>query len=416
MSPLKMNILVRQNLPTLPVATAGIILPAVIGGVLGSDFVPDELAVLARFLVFFYAAILAFATPWILFPLQSLYVYQALNPAPIRLLWILILRMLTILLPAVVLLASALAGHDDFGYRMQLIAENAAILLGLTTFAGWRYMRMGRVSQLWQEGIRGASFMAAMREAGSTYGMPAGSYPTIGATMSVAVAGMMAVVAGAWLSGTTGLPLQAIGGGLLFVVGLVGWRNTWRRLDTEFYHTHGFYSELFRNPGGRSDGGRDPIPVQALYWVPGNIRTLVWITLRQMDRKIPAGRLLISLYALIWVVIYGNLGQYELILGSVGALVLGKNLLIWRMDNTIFFPVRFKQRIGTQLQWFWSGVFVNLRWSLPLLLLHAITMYFVEMVTFESLVFWIRIDVVTLVLIPLILALRTILRQNYEYR
>jgi hypothetical protein len=409
------HILTRQNSPSWLVQSASLLIPIGVGVGLSSGYAVEELAVLSRFIVFVYAAVLAFITPWVLFPLQRIYVYQALNPSRADLLRIFSLRMSTLLGPAIILMIAILVGSGDYTWRFRLLAESVVTMTGLSIFASWRYLRMGRVSQLWQEGLRGATFMAAMREAGSTYGMPAGSYPTIGATMSIALSGMLAVVLGAWLSGVSGMPMDAAGGILLMVGGLAGWFRSWPKLDTEFFHTHGFYEELFRNPGGKSDGGRDPIPHASLYWIPGNLRTQVWMLLRQMDRKIPAGRLLLSAYLVIWVIIFSGWNTSRFVIPAVLLLVLVKNLLIWRMDSPIFAPIRFQQRFGNSFSWLMTRIFVNFRWTIPLILLHVITLYFVDAVTSPVVQIWIITDLALLLLIPLALTLRAKLRQHYEF-
>ena len=69
---------------------------------------------------------------------------------------------------------------------------------------------------------------------------------------------MLAVVLGAWLQGASGLWLNSAGGVLIGITGLIGWLSRRNSADVIFYQSHSFYHELFRNPGGVADGGRDP--------------------------------------------------------------------------------------------------------------------------------------------------------------
>lgn len=366
-----------------------------IGAGLASDHTLNEKVVLLRYLNFLFAGVLAFATPWVLFPQISIYLFQAFNPDRRHLMGIFIARIGKVVVPGAALLTSAAfmgSTLDEILSTLTLWAENIALLAGLIVYITYRYVRMGEVSQLWQEGKRGEKFMAYSREAGGV-GVPAGSLPTIGTTLVTSIAGMMAVVFGAYAQGLTGLPLNALGGIILLIIGLLGWRRILLSVDVEFYHTHGFYSELFHNPGGKADGGRDPIPVQALYWVPGFIKSMVWLSLRQMDRKIPVGRIIAAGFFLYWVFTYTGLLQAEAMFAIPFIIILIKNALILRLTAPVFAPRRFQQRMGTSFQWFTARSFINLRWTLPLMVLTIISQWFMSDLNMTHWWQWVYFDI-----------------------
>lgn len=377
-----------------------IVVAIILGIGLAAGLTSDEKIILLRYLNFTFAGILAFAVPWILFPQRQMYSFQALNPGVNQILRILLKRMGKIALPGIFLLGSASLSGEFIGLfsdgtliqNLVILGENISLFAGIVIYITYRYARMGYVSQLWQEGQRGHKFMAFSQETGGI-GVPAGSLPTLGTTLITGIFGMLAVVFGAYMQGITGLPLNALGGLILMFVGLRGWKHIYKRLDVDFFHTHGFYDELFHNPGGKSDGGRDPIPIQSLYWVPISIRTLVWISLRQMDRKIPVGRILVVGFLLYWSLIYGGILDQKLVIIVPVLLILIKNLSVFRIINVAFAPHQFQQRMGSPVKWFLARTFINLRWTLPVAILTFLTQWQVDVVTIEIWKYWLIADI-----------------------
>jgi hypothetical protein len=356
-----------------------------------------ELMVLSRYLLIVYAGILAFATPWLMFPQIPMYLYQALNPDQPTLLRILERRMLRLYLPAMVtaMSVSIVLGIQggNLSDALRLALDNLLMVAGLSLYASYRYLRVGPVSQLWQEGKKGAKLLAALKESGQSTGVPPGSLPTIGTTVTVALAGMLSVVFGAWLQGVTGLHLNAAGGVILMGMGLRGWIINRRTVDATFYHAHGFYSELFRNPGGTADGGREPIPMASLYWIPVWFRTLAWTILRQMDRKVPVGRLMITGFVLYWSMLYGGIGDTVVVFGFPLLIIFLKNAMLLRASGPSFTPMMFRRILAPQWQWLMARFFVNLRWSLPLYGLLLLTIWMSETALGLSLPFLLAVDV-----------------------
>ncbi len=395
-----------------------LVLALLLGYGLGDGLSHNERTVMVRFLNFSFAGIFAFSTSWILFPNKPLYLFQALNPTPGQLQTRLLRRILRLMLPCAALVTAVCfrgIGESNPVSAGILWLESLLFLGGLSLFSSSRFLRTGPLSQQWQEGERARKFQDTFQEAGQNPGVPWGAVPTLLTTIVVAVAGMMSVVAGAWLQGTTGFPLNGIGGVLLLVLGGIGWLKIRPQADRYFYHTHAFYAELFRNPGGRSDGDREPLPIQSLYWIPAGIRTLAWLNLRQMDRKIPAGRLLIASFLTYWIFLYSTPGWPEAAFLIPVAILIAKNLLILRLASPVFSPRIFQYRTATPTQWFATRVFINLRWTLPLLLLGGITLYFSTSVSGKDWLIWLGADLLSNILISLGLTLKLENRIKYDY-
>lgn len=360
-----------------------------------------EALVLNRYLLFLFAGLIAFIAPWTLFPQQSIWIAQALNPGTKTIQKVLFKRFGTVWVGAMTLfsvisLQPAILEYNSkflFAWLDAVIIVHAVLLFAMVKFAP-----MGIVSQQWQEGTRGRALMDYIKETSSGgIGVPAGSMPTYGATLQVAIIGMMTVIAGAWVQNVFGWSTSAVPAILLLGFALWRWQERFRSLDVHFYHSHGFYHELFRNPGGRSDAGREPIPVESLYWVPATIKSPLWMTLRQMDRKLPLGRLITLGFVLYWILIYSGVLANQLIVIFPIVVMLVKNLSVVRMESAPYSSPMYRRLLGSELKWFWIRCFGALRWSAPLHLFTGITVWFVGGLTSLDWIIWIYADILMII-------------------
>lgn len=379
---------------------------------------PEERLLMLRYVYFIQAAVLAFVTPWILFPQKPLYLFLATNPANSVLLRVLLGRLSAFFVGfAILVITISLAGFETtlvFKHGL-LLADGLLFTIGIFVFASYRFLRMGQVSQLWQEGNRGKQLLTYMKEAGSGPGVPAGSLPTVGTTTLVALVGMMAVILGAYSYAIFGVNFHAVGALALLLLGVVGWLKRFKKLDVDFYHTHAFYNELFRNPGGVADAGRDPIPINALYWVPPTLKPIVWLSLRQMDRKIPVGRLMLIAFLLFWSFIYGGFLGTEFLFMLPVLIIFGKNSAIFRLTSDQFAPSRFQQIMASPTKWFLARCYINLRWLLLLHFFTLLTVLFVDNITMDFWYIWIGIDVLAATIVPGIITWRKEGQMKYKY-
>jgi hypothetical protein len=351
---------------------------------------------------------------------MPLYLYQSLNPAPSTLVGLLFRRLRIIYMPALAVMLAipiwgSLQSPDSLHFSLILAIENIAGVIALTLYASYRYLRVGPVSQQWQEGKLGKNLLKSLEESGKSTGVPAGSIPTITTTIVVAAVGMLAVVFGAWLQGLTGQPLNAVGAVLLGVIGALGWLKSSRTADVTFFHAHAFYQELFRNPGGSADGGRDPLPYAALYWVPSGVRTVAWTILRQMDRKVPVGRMVITGIVVYWMLLYSGVQDTLIITLSPIVIILAKNALMLRMAGAAFSPVRFQQIVGTTQQWFWAWLFAGLRWSFPLAAALTLAMWLSPVVDSGMLYIWIASDLILVASTSIYMNRKLYVRLRYQF-
>jgi hypothetical protein len=186
---------------------------------------------------------------------------------------------------------------------------------------------------------------------------------------------------------------------VMMALGGYTWLKRKEQLDLEFYHTHGFYNELFRNPGGKADTGREPIPIVSLYWVPNRLKPALWLTLRQMDRKYPVGRIMVLVFLLYWGIIKTDLLDVRAwVVVPIAGIVL-RNLLVLVLDRTPYSGMWYRRELGEAPIWFGVLLFTGLRWLVPMHLFLGLTTWFVSELTTDHMILWMVIDLMSLLII-----------------
>ena len=314
------------------------------------------------------AGVLAVATPNVLLPDPNTPMLQVLNWPPRRLLRYQVrpMRALWVLLvvPAalVALFDPTGAGHH-VAAKLSVLGRAVLLITGTALYTMDRYMTMGRRAQQWQEGRAGQWYARLVEEAGQGVSVPRGLVPALFATAHcflVAAAAVVATAAGA----QAGQPLLTWGPGVL-LLGLASVR-LWRRraaYDRHFYQTNALYREVLGD-GPLAASGREPIPFDALYWVPQRWRPATWASLRQLDRRLPLGRLVALGHLGLWVLC----GQ-----GATGDAVTAYLLLFFAAQNAacglLTAPSAAPPSLHLTLQrpadWIGTRTFLNLRWLAP---------------------------------------------------
>jgi hypothetical protein len=210
---------------------------------------------------------------------------------------------------------------------------------------------------------------------------------------------MMSVVFQAWIQGVTGTHIPGIAGIVVFIPAFFTWRRYTNVIDAEFYHSHGFYHELFRNPGGRADGGREPIPIESLYWVPVGLKPASWLTFRQLDRKFPLGRFVVMGFVVYWGLIKAGVLDVQSLLLFPILIILAKNLVLFAIERPPYSSLWYRRTLGSG--WIWMGVHVvaGLRWVVPVQFLLMLTVWLVDDLSQTELMLWFILDVSAILMI-----------------
>ncbi len=363
---------------------------------LGADVTLEMRGGLLRYWTILSAGALAAAVPHVLLPDARIPLLQLLNRPPAQLLtyqlgqWAPVVALFV--LPAILL-----AFYDPSGWTtdgatkgVQLI-EHLLIMMGTGAYSLMHYVRLGVQSQAWQEGRAGQWYATSVEQAGQGVSVPRGLVPALFATARVFSVGLAAVIAAAYLEPfSAGLAAWAPGAALCAAAAVQAAR-TRATYDRHFYHTNAFYSEVLGGGGVRARA-RSPIAYEAIYWVPHRWRPAVWASLRQFDRVLPLGRLVALGHLLLWV----------LFLQDVSLAVIGAYLLLFIVaQNAACFvllrptvaPPAFQLTHTSPAHWMMARFFVNLRWTLPLVLSLGLVAVLDAAFGARDMLFWGMVDV-----------------------
>lgn len=373
---------------------AGILSLALLGAALGvlafllSYHVESGREALLRY-VLFALMVPAIAPSHILLPDPEVAWLQRINASPRQLLlrslgrWSGILAVL--LLPVIVL-------SIQFGDIL------SGILSALVVTAAWLYafyhvMALGRVSQEWQEGIRGAAYRKMLESRpDASFQIPHGMIPALLATTRIFI------VSAITLFGV--IVLSAFGGwitGMFVPIVLIVWtifqsNRSSESFDRKLYHSSGLYTELLHNPAVKF-GEQAPLPYESLYWVPTPIRPHVWAGLLQLDRRLPMGRLFTLGVLGFWAVLATGVESSAIAL-YLGVALLIRNAAVFRHASLHLSPTAFHLVQQSIFGWVLTRFWMNLRWTFPLFAVLAGTALISGMIGWDTVLLWTLIDIV----------------------
>ncbi len=345
----------------------GFLLAVLCGGavILGGDADPASRAAGLRLWVLAGAGLFAIAPPNVLLPDRNAPTLQLLNWSPSRLLRYQLGRLgpLVVLvgLPAALLAFVDLSGPGRaLGAKAAALGQACLLIAGTAADSFIHFATLGPRSQAWQERRAGEWYGRAVEEQGQGVSLPRGLVPALFATTRCFIVALAVVILSA-AGAQSGSALATWAPGVL----LLGWAavRLWRErttYDRHFYHTTAFYDEVMGG-GMLQAKGRDPIPYDALYWVPVRWRPATWAGLRQLDRRLPLGRLTALAHAGLWL----------LCLQGVSAAVTGGYLAVVFVAQTAACgllatrttaPRAFQHTMQSTADWIGTRTFVNLRW------------------------------------------------------
>lgn len=342
------------------------------------------------------AGVCAVAVPHILLPDRQLALIQLTNQPPSALLrhqlqqwWPTVLSAL--LLTAVLAFYAPGAWTDDLGTKLGAWLAQVGLVFGLGLYSFERYATIGAVSQAWQEGQRGQGFRKLMEYNSMPIGVPMGLVPALFATQRVFIVGVLSLAVAAYLA-SVALVWAWVPGAILTAWAFLRLRKAEKVYDRHYYHTNAFYSEIFRSAGGVRVSDRDPISYDAVYWVPHRWRSHTWASLLQLDRKLPLGRLIALGHLVLWILFMqgaevGRIQAYLLLF------TIGKNSVVYWLTRPAFGASTFRRLQQDTFGWVMTRFFVNLRWTVPLLISLLIVAAFSKTFTYGDAVFWTALDI-----------------------
>ena len=311
------------------------------------------------------AGLFAMAPPNVLLPDPNTPLLQLLNWSPARLLRYQLGRLgplvLLVSLPAVLLaFADPAMPLHHLDVKAAALGQTLLLLLGAAGDSFAHFATLGPRSQAWQEGTSGEWYARAVEEQGQGVSLPRGLVPALFATTRCFVVALAAIIVSA-AGAQADLAWAAWGPGLV----LLGWAGVrlWNErsaFDRHFYHTTAFYDEVMGG-GTLHAEGRDPIPYDALYWVPPRWRPATWASLRQLDRRLPLGRLVALGHAGLWLLCLQNVPAL-VTTGYLALFFTAQTATCGLLTTRTAAPVAFQRTLQSTTAWIGTRTFANLRW------------------------------------------------------
>jgi hypothetical protein len=346
--------------------------------------------VLLRY-AFVAAGVFAVAPPHLLLPDRAVGWLQLLNPSPRALVgrqgrpWA--FTVAAFLVPPVVLAV------EVGGAWAQPLAEVALLVLGVGVYAFEHYTAIGPASQAWQEGRAGGWYrrLVAKDERADMH-IPHGLVPTVLASARIFALGAATILATALLASYGPDALALAPPAALLGVATLRLARRLPRYDHDFYCTNALYAELMTS-GGPRETQREPVRYDAVYWAPRSLRPHVWAGLRQLDRRLPLGRLFALGVIGLWALFVRDASPAA-VAGYLGLGLLAKNAAVGLLTSEPLAPCAFNLALQPPAAWTATRLFVNLRWTLPLALALALVALFDADFGLADVAAWVGVDLV----------------------
>ncbi|PWN06931.1 hypothetical protein [Rhodohalobacter mucosus] len=348
---------------------AALILLATFAGLIwAGDYSFDERVVTLRYLLFALSGLIAFITPYLLFPDPGVTLVQLANLTKGRLIKYIVSRYITWQWPLLLLIASIILGDtqapfSEFSNKLLYAFYGVFLFVGLNLISLSRYLRSGSDSQFWQESEKGLRIRKQVADY-MKYPLDPGSIPSMINTIAVSVTGMMAVVAGAFLGEMYGSTVELLTAAAVLILGLISFVKLRVQTALHYYATNAFYNEFF-NSGSGDESTVERRKADQLWWVPFELRAGVWQFLQQIDRKIPAGRAVLAGHFLIWFVAYQRPGEEFITVLWIIFSVVHHLFILLTMQKSMA-PNWLLRWIDSPFNWFLIRFWMQLRWLVPL--------------------------------------------------
>ena len=364
---------IRSGISTPPkasvIAITAIAIAIFVGMWTGSAVI-DERIVTLRYLLLILSAMIAFATPYLLFPDKNIALIQIGNLNNIQIGKYLLNKGVRISWPVFFLMAAVL--FLDLNNPVQdLWLKSISLLNGIlfysaiTLFAASRYLKSGFDSQFWQESEKGRSFRKQMADY-FKYPIDPGSVPSLINTVVVLILGSFIAIIASVIYHQAGTAWEFV----LMILTLAGsytyYQSFKSRVTINFYSTNAFFLEFF----GSSIKGEEFATrreVNQLWWVPQRLKAHVWQFLVQLDRKIPAGRVIAAGHIFVWMIAYQR--PDPTVMAYIWLLfALSHHLFVFMTFGADVSPGWLHRWLGSAKIWLLSRFWMQLRWVVPLLL------------------------------------------------
>lgn len=330
----------------------------------------EERVITVRYFLFSLVALIAFLTPYILFPDQNAAVLQLGNFSGLAFKKYIAEKVWSFSWPIFLLIPLLFFG--DFQTPFESLLEKLAYAISsLSLFCGVllisivRYVKSGESSQFWKEAEKEErqdhfSFFLKYNQ------IDPSSLPSLLNTILVFSVGAVSLVIGAVLQQQFSFLAEGVFYLIIFLGGLFFFLKRTHSIDRSFYLTDAFFHEFF----GVSLKGEEITvkrEVDQLWWVPSRIKVHVWQFLLQLDRKIPAGRAVAAGHIAVWFIAYQRPDPQFLTVIWILFGVIHQLFILMSIQEEMA-PHWMLRWVDDNFIWTLSRFWMQLRWIVPLLL------------------------------------------------
>lgn len=323
-----------------------------------------------RYLLFALSGLVAFATPYLLFPDPNAALIQLGNLNNPSLRSYLFKKISPVAWPVILLFFVILFG-DLSGAASHLFLKSVYFLISLilflaiVIFSAARYVKSGPDSQFWKESEKGKK----LRQDAAhyfKYPMDPGSVPSLINTILIVLFGSVPILIGTILQGMYPSYAELFLMTLMLLVAVRVLRSQSDTFVRNYYSTNAFFREFFgSNLKGEEQGERRE--VEQLWWVPAPIRMHVWQFLVQTDRKLPAGRVVFAGHIVLLFLAYQRPDSGFLLVSWILFSLLHHLFLLLTLNKEMA-PGWLHRWIASPAVWFAARFWMQLRWVFPILI------------------------------------------------
>ena len=296
--------------------------------------------------------------------------------------------------PVIVALYAPGSWLVDLDQKLVHLLGSLFVILAAGLFSFLHYYQIGPKSQLWREGSAGHTWDKLVEyNPKIAPPLPRSLLPALFATSRVFLVSMLPL--GAMLKidqfGYTWLMLLP---GIL-MLGWVAFRasRVIPEFDRYYYHTNAFYAEVFKRGSiGASD--RAPVSYNAIYWVPAKWRAHTWASVLQFDRVLPVGRFMTIALVIYWVVSIQNPPGTPVNTVFMLLVIGFKNATVYLLTQPKLAPDLIEATFQSKSGWSMTRFFVNLRWTMPLLIALCAIAWLSSGLTYGQALLWVGLDIV----------------------